>query len=130
MAKLTRKRYLFGLMVGDEVVEHEVAIAPADLLVAEQEASRHGIEVDKHSMNFATLYLYNAARRLGLYPGKYPAFVADLYEWEIVRDDDGEPVEEIVPPTLEAPRSDSDSGSLPPSPEPASTGSTPASTSD
>lgn len=132
--RLTRETWKVQLTAGDDVVEHEIDVAPADQLRAETEAQKHGIkDLRVQRLNYASLYVYNACVRLGLYAHPYASFLVDLYDWDQVKGEDGEPAETPVDPT-QADTSASDSSSPLPSPDsstqPVADGATPTSTSD
>lgn len=120
--RLQRKKYLVGLVDGDQVVEHEIEVSPTDVFVAEKEAGTHSIDMDKQRLGFATLMIWFAAKRLGIYSHSFNAFLADCYEWEPIKAEDGG--ESDVDPTRPEVSTDSDSPS-PSTTAPPSTGSTP-----
>lgn len=129
---LTREKWIVALTTTDKtdrpvVVEHEIEVAPADQLRAETEAVKYGINNYRaQPLNYSALFVWNALKRLGVYAQPYQQFLIDLYDWDQVRDDDGDPSEESVDPT--SARSD-DVSSSPLTSDPSSTGSTPTSTS-
>lgn len=111
---LKRKRYVVGLVDGDQVTEHEIEVAPADMLRAEIEGRRYGIASPQEApIHTATLWVYLALVRLELYAGSWQQFSStDLYDFEPLAED--APVDPTQPDT---------SGSASPSP---STSETPA----
>lgn len=128
---LRRKAYVVALDVAGEIVEHEIEVAPADMLRAETTAQKHGLPADPKTapMSYHVLWLYLALVRLGLYEAGWQQFSqTDLYEWDQVNDDvDGEAQEPPVDPTT-ADTSASASSSPATSGEAPATGSTPTST--
>jgi hypothetical protein len=128
---LKRQHYLLALVDGDDTTEHTIDVGPGDQLRAELEGKKRKLipgPLNEHGLAFTTLCVYFGAVRAGVYAGDVKTFLeADLYEYEAIKDDDGEPQETPVVPTPPEGQSPSGSPSQPASQEP-STGSTPTST--
>lgn len=125
--RLTRDTYLVAL-TSDPDATIEVEVRPGDQFRAELEAKKWAVPAmtDAKLTNVA-LWLYCALKRQTGYQGNWPTFRdEDLYAWEPLRDEGGEPVSTPVDPTEEP--SGSASPSQDASPASTSTGSTPIST--
>lgn len=97
--RLQRGRWLVAL-TDDPDNTIEVEVTPADHFRAELEAGKWRIPgVTEAPETTTALWAFCAMRRLGLFTGEWPEFVAQLYAWEPVRDAAGEPVAVDVDPT-------------------------------
>lgn len=121
---LHRYRYTVDLLVGGQESTHEVEVRHGDLLRAELEAGRQNLPVDPRLIpqQTTTLWVWCALLRTHVIDVDYrtfrdgdatldPPVPPVLLNVAQVRDDQGDPVADEVPPT--SPDSDSPSLSLP-----------------
>ena len=88
---VTRMRFRILLETEGAEHEHEVEVRNCDRLEAEVAGRSVGVmgPIDEAPMSYTTLWIWCAAKRLGLYDGKFVDFKRDLITFE---DSDDEPV--------------------------------------
>jgi hypothetical protein len=101
---LERHLYDVAIATPDGVAEHRVAVTSGDRLRAEFEASKQRLpDVKKAPQNHTAVWLWCALVREGLVTVAYQEFVADvLVEFDVAKDAAGEPIKELVGPTMPA----------------------------
>ena len=104
--RLTRSRYRVALAAeACDPLQHEVEVSPVDQFKAEPFAAKFGLPSIKVApMQHQAVWVWCAMVRQGLYAGPFHEFRdRDLYAFELVVDEAGDPVGDEVPPTMADP---------------------------
>jgi hypothetical protein len=71
----------------EATTEHRVTLVLGDQLRGELEGKKFGLSVEAHPTHTASLWVWAAVHRLGLYDGTFNDFKSDCVDFEKVKDD-------------------------------------------
>lgn len=82
----------------DATSEHTVTLVLGDQLRGELEGKKLGLSVEAHPTHTASLWVWAAVQRLGIYEGTFHDFKSDCVDFEKVGEDDVRPTTQAASP--------------------------------